>query len=86
MLTLSIKIVTDKERHNIDLDKSGDLDMEATAATVSIEMLGEGVYAPGSSIGRFMPIRFVVNGRAERTGSRAKAHHRRGIELLVPGE
>lgn len=67
------------------LNKSDDLDMGGTTAKASIEMLGEGVYSKGSSVGKFLPIRFVVTGEAERTGSKAKAVHRRGIEILVPG-
>lgn len=79
----SDKVVTEADIEG--LNKSNELDMSGTSAKASIEMLGEGVYSKGSSVGKFLPIRFVVTGEAERTGSKAKAVHRRGIEILVPG-
>ena len=67
------------------LNKSSDLSMSATTAKASIEMIGEGTYAKGSSVGKFLPMRFVVTGEAVRTGSRAQETHQRGVEILVPG-
>ncbi|MFC1683915.1 PilX N-terminal domain-containing pilus assembly protein [Pseudomonadota bacterium] len=67
------------------INQTSYLDMPASSVSVDIYSGGTGVWAKGSSIGKIKPHRYTVTANAERTGSRAKASHQRGFELLVPG-
>ncbi|MEW7979430.1 MAG: PilX N-terminal domain-containing pilus assembly protein [Candidatus Sedimenticola endophacoides] len=64
---------------------TGDLNMADTSVTIEIESLGLGGYARGSSIPRFRTSRFSIHSTAERAGSKARAVHSRGLDILIPG-
>lgn len=64
---------------------TGDLGMTDSTISIEIEALGLGGYAKGSSIPKFMVSRFSIKATATRTGSKAVAVHRRGVDVVIPG-
>lgn len=56
-----------------------------TAMTATLNYVGEGTVAFGSSIGKFKPQQFTARGTVTRTNSGASATHAQGIVVLSPG-
>lgn len=61
-------------------DNFPNTDLQAT-----LEYIGEGTVAFGSSISKFKPQRFEADARVQRLGSGARANHEQGIVVLSPG-
>ena len=56
-----------------------------TGLQATLEDIGEGTVAFGSSITKFKPQRFEATARVQRLGSGARANHDQGIVVLSPG-